>query len=89
MKSQIPKRTRQIQRHYLDRAVAQRHCEDIEAYLEQELRGYIKYAVNTILRGSVMTHRQRVDFVRGWMRSWLADDQLHRRVQKPSQQDQQ
>jgi hypothetical protein len=80
MKSQIPKRTRQIERHYLDRRMAERHCEDIEAYLEQELRAYIKYAVNTILRGSVMTHRQRVDFVRGWMRSWLSDDQLHRRV---------
>jgi hypothetical protein len=83
MKSQVPKRLRQIRRYYLDNQRAQKHCEDIEAYLEQELRGYIKYAVNTILEGSVMTHRQRVDFVRGWMRSWLADDHLYRRVQKP------
>lgn len=83
MKSQVPKRLRQIERYYLDRRMAQRHCEDIEAYLEQELRSYIKHAVTHILRGSVMTHRQRVDFVRGWMRSWLADDHLYRRVLKP------
>ena len=82
MKSQVPKRTQEIARYYLDRKRAERHCEDIEGYLEQELRAYIKYAVNTILRGSVMTHRQRVDFVRGWMRSWLRDDQLYRRVTK-------
>jgi hypothetical protein len=30
-----------------------------------------------------MTHKQRVDFVRGWMRTWLADDRLHRKVIKP------
>lgn len=83
MNSQVPKRLKQIQRYYLDHKRAQKHCEDIEAYLEQELRGFIKYAVNTILEGSVMTHRQRVDFVRSWMRSWLKDDQLHRRVRKP------
>jgi hypothetical protein len=55
--------------------------------MEQQLRGYIKCAVNEILRGSVMTHRQRVDFVRGWMRSWLSDDGLHRRVTKPKSRD--
>jgi len=81
--SQIKRRTEQIKRYYLDRRQAEKHCEDIEAYLEQELRAYIKYAVNRILEGSVMTHRQRVDFVRSWMRSWLGDDQLHKRVQKP------
>lgn len=85
--TQVPKRTRQIQRYYLDREMARRHCEDIEAYMEQQLRGYIKCAVNEILRGSVMTHRQRVDFVRGWMRSWLSDDGLHRRVTKPKSRD--
>ena len=80
--SQIKRRTDQIRRYYLDRRQAEKHCEDIEAYLEQELRAYIKYAVNVILQGSVMTHRQRVDFVRSWMRSWLKDDQLHKRVHK-------
>ena len=63
--------------------MARKHCEDIEAYLENELRAYIKYASNHILDGSLMTHRQRVDFVRGWMRSWLDDRRLHLRVQKP------
>lgn len=80
MKSQVPKRTRQIQRYYLDRKMAQRHCEDIEAYLDQELRKYIKYACDEILKGSVMTKRQRADFVRGWMRSYLADPKLPRRL---------
>ena len=61
-------------------------CKDIEAYLEVDLKNYIKYAVNHILEGSVMTHRQRVDFVRGWMRSWLSDAQLHRRVRKTKKQ---
>ena len=86
-KSQVPKRTQQIRRYYLDAQMAQRHCEDIEAYMEQQLRGYLKHAVHEILRGSLMTHRQRVDFVRGWLRSWLADDQLHRRVVKPKSRD--
>ena len=81
--SQIKRRTDQIRRYYLDRRQAEKHCEDIEAYLEQQLKGYIKFAVTTILEGSVMTHRQRVDFVRSWMRSWLKDYQLHKRVQKP------
>ena len=80
--TQIKRRTDQIKHYYLDHKQAEKHCEDIEAYLEQELRNYIKYAVNHILEGSVMTHRQRVDFVRGWMRSWLSDAQLHRRVNK-------
>ena len=73
MKSQVPRRTRQIAPHYLDRRVAQRHCEDIEAYFDQELRKYIKYACEEILKGSVLTRRQRTDFVRGWMRSYLRD----------------
>tara|TARA_B100000941_G_C28499368_1_gene553036 strand:+ start:1486 stop:1743 length:258 start_codon:yes stop_codon:yes gene_type:complete len=77
------KRARQIDRYYLDKKMARKHCEDIEAYLENELRAYIKYASNHILDGSLMTHRQRVDFVRGWMRSWLDDRRLHLRVQKP------
>ena len=81
--SQVKRRTDQIRKYYLDRRQAEKHCEDIEAYLEQELRAYIKFAVNVILEGSVMTHRQRVDFVRSWMRSWLKDDQLHKRVHKP------
>jgi len=73
MKSQVPRRTRQIAPYYLDRQVAQRHCEDIEAYFDQELRKYIKYACEEILKGSVLTRRQRTDFVRGWMRSYLRD----------------
>jgi len=73
MKSQVDKRTRQIQRQYLDRAVARRHCEDIESYFHNELRKYIKYACEEILRGSVLTRGQRVDFVRGWMRSYLKE----------------
>jgi hypothetical protein len=80
MTSQIPRRTQQIKRYYLDRRQAEKHCEDIEAYMETELRAYIKYAANHLLEGSTMTHRQRVDFVRSWMRSWLADDALHRRI---------
>jgi hypothetical protein len=84
--TQIKRRTEQIKHYYLDRRQAEKHCEDIEAYFEQELRNYIKYAVNHILEGSVMTHRQRVDFVRGWMRSWLSDAQLHRRVRKNRKQ---
>ena len=79
----ISKRTKQIKRYYLDSKMAERHCADIEAYLETELRAYIKYATNHILEGSIMTHKQRVDFVRGWMRTWLADDRLHRKVIKP------
>jgi hypothetical protein len=82
MKSQVPKRTKQIQRHYLDKKQAEKHCVDIEMYMEQELRAYLKYAVNVILRGSILTHRQRVDFIRGWMRSWLSDDKLHKRLTK-------
>lgn len=78
--SQVPKRLKQIQRYYLDKAMAELHCKDVEAYFDDELRAYIKYAVNHILAGSIMTHRQRVDFIRGWMRSWLADDTLHKRV---------
>lgn len=81
--SQVKRRTDQIRKYYLDRRQAEKHCEDIEAYLEQELRAYIKFAANVILEGSVMTHRQRVDFMRSWMRSWLKDDQLHKRVHKP------
>ena len=81
--SEIQKRVKQIQHHYHDKAMARRHCEDIEAYLEHQLRYYIKHAAHEILRGSVMTHRQRVDFVRGWMRSWLGDSDLHRRIAKP------
>ena len=77
------KRARQIGRYYLDKKMARKHCEDIEAYLENELRAYIKYASNHILDGSLMTHRQRVDLVRGWMRIWLDDRRLHLRVQKP------
>jgi len=42
----------------------------------------MKYAVNVILQGSILTHRQRVDFVRGWMRSWLGNDKLHKRLHK-------
>lgn len=80
MTSQIPRRTQQIKRYYLDRRQAEKHCEDIEAYLETELRAYIKYAANHLLEGSTMTHHQRVDFVRSWMRSWLSDDRLHRRI---------
>ena len=82
MTSQVSKRTRQIQRHYLDKKQAEKHCIDIEKYFEQELRAYLKYAVNVILQGSILTHRQRVDFVRGWMRSWLSDDRLHKRLHK-------
>ena len=55
--SEIQKRVKQIQHHYLDKAMARRHCEDIEAYLEHQLRYYIKHAAHEILRGSVMTHR--------------------------------
>ena len=80
--SQVPRRTRQIQRYYLDKKQAQKHCKDIELYFEQELRSYMKYAVNVILQGSILTHRQRVDFVRGWMRAWLGDDKLHKRLHK-------
>ncbi len=87
MKSQVPKRTKQIGKYYLDKKMAQRHCEDIEAYLEEQLRSYIKHAVYEILRGSIMTHRQRVDFVRGWIRSWCGDDTLHKRVTKPKSRD--
>jgi hypothetical protein len=82
MTSQVPKRTRQIQKHYLDKKQAEKHCIDIEQYFEQELRSYMKYAVNVILQGSILTHRQRVDFIRGWMRSWLSDDKLHKRLHK-------
>jgi|TARA_B100000686_G_scaffold354527_1_gene465264 hypothetical protein len=80
MTSQVPKRTKQIERHYLDKKQAEKHCIDIERYMEQELYAYLKYAVNTILEGSILTHRQRVDFVRGWMRSWLANDKLRKRI---------
>jgi hypothetical protein len=80
MKSQVPKRLKQIQRYYLDRRMAQRHCEDIEAYFEQDLRKYIKYAVDHILAGSIMTKRQRIEFVRGWMRSYLGDNDLPKRL---------
>jgi len=80
MKSQVPKRLKQIQRYYLDRKMAQRHCEDIEAYFEQDLRKYIKYAVDHILQGSIMTKRQRIEFVRGWMRSYLGDSDLPKRL---------
>ena len=65
--SQVPRRTKQIQRYYLDKKQAEKHCKDIELYFEQELRSYMKYAVNVILQGSILTHRQRVDFVRGWI----------------------
>ena len=82
MTSQVSKRTRQIQRHYLDKKQAEKHCIDIEKYFEQELRAYLKYAVNVILQGSILTHRQRVDFVRGGMRSWLSDTRLHKRLHK-------
>ena len=85
--SQVKRRTNQIKRYYLDRKMAERHCEDIEAYLEQQLRSYLKHAAYEILRGSIMTHRQRVDFVRGWMRSWLSDDTLYKRVVKPKSRD--
>ena len=81
--TQVPRRKKQIERYYLDHSMAERHCRDIEAYFESELRAYIKYAVNHILEGSIMTHQQRVDFVRGWMRSWLKDDRLHIKVIKP------
>ena len=74
------KKLNSIRGHYLDRRQAEKHCEDIDAYLETELRAYIKYAANHLLRGSTMTHRQRVDFVRSWMRSWLRDERLHRRI---------
>ena len=37
MASQVPKRTKQIERHYLDKKQAERHCMDIERYMEQEL----------------------------------------------------
>ena len=80
MKSQVPKRLKQIQRYYLDRKMAQRHCEDIEADFEQDLRKYIKYAVDHILAGSIMTKRQRIEFVRGWMRSYLGDRDLPKRL---------
>ena len=80
MASQVPKRTKQIERHYLDKKQAERHCMDIERYMEQELYAYLKYAVNTIIEGSILTHRQRIDFVRGWMRSWLGDDKLRKRI---------
>jgi len=81
--NEVQRRLKQIKRYYLDSKMAERHCEDIESYMDNELRAYIKYAVNHILEGSLMTHRQRVDFVRGWMRKWLANDRLHTRVQKP------
>ena len=53
--------------------MARRHCEDIESYFHNELRKYIKYACEEILKGSVLTRSQRVDFVRGWMRSYLKE----------------
>ncbi len=80
MKSQVPKRLKQIQPYYLDRKMAQRHCEDIEAYFEQDLRKYIKYAVDHILAGSIMTKRQRREFVGGRMRSYLGDRDLPKRL---------
>ena len=73
MKSQVPRRLKQIKRYYLDQRMAERHCQDIEAYFHDELRKYIRYACDEILKGSVLTRRQRVDFVRGWMSSYLRD----------------
>ena len=81
--NEVQRRLKQIKRYYLDKKMAERHCRDIEAYFEAELRAYIKFAAYHILEGSIMTHQQRVDFVRGWMRSWLKDDRLHLRVIKP------
>jgi len=80
MQSQVPRRVKQIKRYYLDQAMAKRHCEDIEAYFEDQLRKYIKYACDVILKGSVLTKRQRADFVRGWMRSYLKDPTLPKRL---------